>query len=434
MQGSWRRGDVSTSAEGNAFGDDGALALLCGIPDAVFGVDEGGTIVFANRAGEALAGRQACLLGAAIADLIPSWPSLFAGSGKSAQVGADFRRVDGAMLPVELSFTSWPQQGRVLTGVIVRSVLDHKVSEAMLEEAEAQAAQALAEAKVAQRRLREIIEMLPQGVCVFDAEDRYVLWNQHYANLYPEIAHLLAPGIPFAEILRASLASGQVREKIEDPAVWLERRLLNLAMPSHQEERELNDGRWLRYDDRRMADGGAIGMRIDITDLKRREASFRLLFEGNPVPLLLFDAETLRIREVNHAAIGLYGFSHGEFLAKTVPELHIEGEAGEAAATYASVVDAYDGRKVWHQRSADGSDLHVLLFIRALVHEQRRGLLVAVADVGDRVRAEAQISNLAHCDALTGLALLAAGIGLASVIWGRTLSFRPAAGRSVSRT
>ena len=33
-------------------------------------------------------------------------------------------------------------------------------------------------------------------------------------------------------------------------------------------------------------------MRIDITDLKRREASFRLLFEGNPVPLLLFDAES----------------------------------------------------------------------------------------------------------------------------------------------
>ena len=39
--------------------------------------------------------------------------------------------------------------------------------------------------------------------------------------------------------------------------------------------------------------GGSIGIRVDITDLKRREASFRLLFEENPLPMWVVDVDTL---------------------------------------------------------------------------------------------------------------------------------------------
>ena len=32
---------------------------------------------------------------------------------------------------------------------------------------------------------------------------------------------------------------------------------------------------------------GVIGPRVDITELKQREASFRLLFDSNPVPMIV---------------------------------------------------------------------------------------------------------------------------------------------------
>ncbi len=47
----------------------------------------------------------------------------------------------------------------------------------------------------------------------------------------------------------------------------------------------------------------------DIGDLKQREASFRLLFDGNPVPMWLYDPDDLRIVSVNDAALSHYGYS-----------------------------------------------------------------------------------------------------------------------------
>ena len=92
-----------------------------------------------------------------------------------------------------------------------------------------------------------------------------------------------------------------------DTDAWIEERMRKQALPVSQEEYQLRDGRWLRHDDRRTPDGGAIGMRIDISELKRREESFRLLFDANPAPMLLCDAATLRITAVNDVAATFYG-------------------------------------------------------------------------------------------------------------------------------
>jgi hypothetical protein len=55
-----------------------------------------------------------------------------------------------------------------------------------------------------------------------------------------------------------------------------------------------------RIEERRTADGGSIGIRVDITDLKRSEASFRLLFEENPLPMWVADANSGQLLAVTH--------------------------------------------------------------------------------------------------------------------------------------
>src|SRR5207302_750816 len=52
--------------------------------------------------------------------------------------------------------------------------------------------------------------------------------------------------------------------------------------------------------------------------LKTSETRYRLLFDSNPSPILIFDKQTLRVLEVNQAAVHHYGYSREEFLAKTV--------------------------------------------------------------------------------------------------------------------
>jgi PAS domain-containing protein len=45
-----------------------------------------------------------------------------------------------------------------------------------------------------------------------------------------------------------------------------------------------------------------------VTEVVEAEESFRLLFEGNPVPMWLFDPETLKFVAVNDAAAVHYGY------------------------------------------------------------------------------------------------------------------------------
>jgi len=253
------------------------------------------------------------------------------------------------------------------------------------------------------QRLKFIIEMLPQAICVFDAEDRYVLWNERYAELYSEIAGHLRPGIPFEEILKISLASGEIKEVVSDKQQWLKERMEKFHRPTSQEEQQLRDGRWLRHDDRRTPDGGAIGMRVDITELKQRELWLRELFEANPMPMLLCDGENLAILQVNTAAADFYGFEKSELTTKTPLDLHVEDQRSDLAAALTDLDDHGNARTIWRQRTADGHQVHVLIYVRLIYEGTSKRLLLTIADVSDRVYAEQEANRLAHHDPLTGL-------------------------------
>ena len=55
--------------------------------------------------------------------------------------------------------------------------------------------------------------------------------------------------------------------------------------------------------------------------LKQKDAKFRLLFEDNPLPMWVFDRETLRFLEANHAAVAHYGYTREEFLSMTLADI-----------------------------------------------------------------------------------------------------------------
>src|SRR6202021_1485331 len=55
--------------------------------------------------------------------------------------------------------------------------------------------------------------------------------------------------------------------------------------------------------------------------LGQRDAKFRLLFAHNPLPMWVYDLETLRFLEVNDAAIAHYGYSREEFLGLNLSDI-----------------------------------------------------------------------------------------------------------------
>ena len=135
-------------------------------------------------------------------------------------------------------------------------------------------AAARAEARLARERLRDVLEAIPEGVVFLDAEARYILWNQAYAEIYHRSADLFAPGARLIDTLREGVRRGDYPDAIGREEAWLADRAAKLATATGQRHQQrLADGRWLMIEERRTSDGGVIGLRVDITEMKRQEAA-----------------------------------------------------------------------------------------------------------------------------------------------------------------
>jgi signal transduction histidine kinase/ActR/RegA family two-component response regulator len=132
-------------------------------------------------------------------------------------------------------------------------------------------AAAEAEARLARDRLRAALDALPEGIVFLDADGRYVLWNRRYAEIYHRSADLFSTETRLADTLTIGVARGDYPEAAGREEAWLAERLEQLRNPTgERHEQQLADGRWLMLEERRTDDGGVIGLRVDITEMKRQ--------------------------------------------------------------------------------------------------------------------------------------------------------------------
>jgi PAS domain-containing protein len=129
----------------------------------------------------------------------------------------------------------------------------------------AEADAAIAEARKSHERLREAIDILPQGVVFLDAEGRYILWNKKYAEMYRRSSDLFRPGARLEDTIRVGVARGDYPEAVGREEEWIAARLKKLFEPGERHEQTLADGRVILIDERLTEDGGIIGLRVDIT-------------------------------------------------------------------------------------------------------------------------------------------------------------------------
>lgn len=136
-----------------------------------------------------------------------------------------------------------------------------------------------ARARVAESRLREAMEALPEGVVFLDAEGRYVMWNAKYAEIYARSADLFQEGAKLADTLRVGVARGDYPQAIGREEEWLAERLALMNNPGLRHEQQLANGRWIMIEERRTSDGGMIGLRVDITEMKAQAARLETALE-----------------------------------------------------------------------------------------------------------------------------------------------------------
>jgi diguanylate cyclase (GGDEF)-like protein/PAS domain S-box-containing protein len=290
--------------------------------------------------------------------------------------------------PTKPGPTRWRRGGRPTAeiGEIVR----------MRAEAEA----AIAEARKSHERLRQAIDILPQGIVFLDAEGRYILWNKKYSEIYSRSSDLFQPGARLQDTIRVGIERGDYPEAIGREEEWITERLARLYQPGARHEQILADGRCILIEERLTEDGGIIGLRVDITELKQREASFRLLFDSNPVPMIVCALENERILGVNDAAVAHYGYSRAEFVKLSIGSV----QAFEADPPWVGNLSSDElAARTWKHVRADGTLIDLAIYSRELVYNDRPAVLLALMDITERKRAEARLTFMSQHDGLTGL-------------------------------
>ena len=202
-----------------------------------------------------------------------------------------------------------------------------------------------AKAEAAEARLQAVLDALPEGVVVLDAEGRYLLWNQTYAEIYRRSADLFAPGARLMDTLRIGVERGDYPDAIGRELEWLADREARLKNPGQRHEQRIADGRWLMIEERRTADGGVIGLRIDVTDMKRQatdlEAALRRAEAANRAKSEFLANMSHEIRTPLNGVLGLAEVLRGTRLDSVQQELveTIVGSAGALNQVLADILD-----------------------------------------------------------------------------------------------
>jgi PAS domain S-box-containing protein len=204
------------------------------------------------------------------------------------------------------------------------------------------AATAVAAARFARERLAETLDMMSEAFCIFDANDRLVLFNSRYRDTFPEIADQITLGRTFEDIVRSSVDKGLIASALGRPDEYVRERLEQHRSPIGSYIFERTDGRWLESKERRLPDEGTVGIHRDITErklgedaLRWSENRYRALFEGAPIPIREEDFSNVKNRIDNlniesNEEFSVYLDENPEFV-KECADLMIEVDANIAA-------------------------------------------------------------------------------------------------------
>ncbi|MEM7293571.1 MAG: CHASE domain-containing protein, partial [Pseudomonadota bacterium] len=192
---------------------------------------------------------------------------------------------------------------------------------------------AKARSESAEARLNQAIAAISDGFVYYDIDDRLAVCNDRYREIYAESADLLVVGNTFEKIVRTGAERGQYPEAIGRVDEWVAERMRRHRNPSGALEQELTSGRWVLIDERRTNDGGIVGIRTDITELKKRElqltaseARYRHLYHKTPAMLHSIGADGRLIR-VSDYWLSFFGYELADVIGHHLTEFMTEDSA-----------------------------------------------------------------------------------------------------------
>lgn len=132
---------------------------------------------------------------------------------------------------------------------------------------------------------------------------------------------------------------------------------------------------------------GQIELRHTLTLIQAEEERFRLLFDSNPTPIIVYDTHSFAILATNHAAETAYGYTHAEFLRLSKQELRPADDLTELLELNAQSASEYHSTRPCLHRRKDGSVFPVAIHSHRIHYAGHDARLVLIVDMTEHERA-----------------------------------------------
>ena len=124
-----------------------------------------------------------------------------------------------------------------------------------------------------------------------------------------------------------------------------------------------------------------------------REASFRMLFENNPMPMWVYDLATLAFLEVNTAAVLQYGWSREAFLQRTVYDINPAADPVKLASAWGAPDAGHSTVAATHS-TATGERLAVRVARHGITYQGGRAMLAVIWDITEMERGRSELRRV----------------------------------------
>ena len=175
------------------------------------------------------------------------------------------------------------------------------------------------------RRFEMVIDSISQGICLFDADERLILCNCRYAEIYHVAPEILLPGVTLGEIVGHRLAAGTT--PVENVNYLDFARSVNFDSVLRKWTAGLKDGRTIQIIYHPMPEGGWLATHEDITEIAAsrviasERVSLQALIDWVPDYLWIKDTDS-RFLVVNKALADDCGRETGDMIGLTDFDLH----------------------------------------------------------------------------------------------------------------
>ena len=109
--------------------------------------------------------------------------------------------------------------------------------------------------------------------------------------------------------------------------------------------------------------------------------TFSLLFVQNPLPMWIYDLETLSFLEVNDAAVAQYGYTNEEFLRMRIMDIRPSEDVSRLLTNLQQPRSALEHTGGWRHRLRDGTTIDVEVTSHTLKFCGRSAALVVAHNV-----------------------------------------------------